>query len=278
MRRTAESTRVTLSEIRLRGQKPRYRHVGNWLARYWARPTAIYGSWAALRLGISADVVTAAAGIAWLFEALTLGLGTPAAFITGVGLGYLGFWLDHVDGQVARVRGSERVDGIFFDFWIHTAHACLRGFGLGWGLFAMTRNPLAILAGMSAAFGWVMISHANDSAYKAIFALADKLREQGRELRVRPFTFENVGESNWPGRSLRAWASWSLVKLQEPHCVLMVMTAFGILLLFDRDTGIHAWRAVLVFWALTAPLIAVVRLIRKLRGNQITAMFDDWFE
>lgn len=276
--RTAESTQVTLNEIRLRGQKPRYRQIGNWLARHWARPTAVYGSWVALRLGISADAVTAAAAIAWLLEAVGLGLGTPAGFMTGVGLGYLGFWLDHVDGQVARVRGSDRVDGIFFDFWIHTAHACLRGFGLGWGLFAIAGDPFAILAGMSASFGWVMISHANDSAYKAIFARAEKLREQGHAMRVRPLPFGNSENSNRPDRSLLAWASWSLVKLQEPHCVLLVVTAVGLLLQFDRHAGIQAWRSVLVFWAVTAPLVAVLRLIRKLRSNQITAMFDDWFE
>jgi len=277
-RRTPDEAQATLDEIRRRGQKPRHRHEGNWLARRWARPTAVYGTWIALRLGVPADVVTAAAGFAWLAEAIAMAMGTPVAFMTGVGLGYLGFWLDHVDGQVARVRCEDRIEGIFLDFWIHTAHACMRGFGLGWGLFAATQRPIAVLAGMSAAFGWVMISHANDAAYKAIFAQLKKCREQGLSLRLRPNT-DSVGMESIPhGISFRKLASWSLVKLQEPHCVLITMTILGFILLVDRNAGIAAWWAMLVFWSVTAPIVAIVRLTRKLRGNAISETFADWFE
>ncbi len=269
---------MTLDEIRRRGQKPRYRQYGNWLARRWARPTAVYGTWIALRLGIPADTVTAAAGIAWIGEAIALAMGTPSAFMAGVGLGYLGFWLDHVDGQVARVRRTDRVEGIFLDFWMHTAHACVRGFGLGWGLFAATQKPTAILAGMSAAFGWVMISHSNDAAYKAVFARLKKVREQGLSIRVRPISLDGGLDENSHIGSLRNLASWTLVKLQEPHSVLLAITPLGILLSFDQDVGIAAWWAAIVFWAVTAPLVAIVRLIRKVRGNAISEMFADWFE
>lgn len=273
-----DDPRVTLDEIRRRGQKPRHRQVGNWLARRWARPTAVYGTWIALRLGIPADAVTAAAGIAWVGEAIALAMGTPKAFMAGVVLGYLGFWLDHVDGQVARMRREDRVEGVFLDFWMHTAHACLRGFGLGWGLFAATQRPIAILAGMSAAFGWVMISHSNDAAYKAVFARLRKVREQGLSIRVRPISHEGGLDANSPTGSLRSLASWTLVKLQEPHCVLLAMSPLGSLLLVDRDTGIAAWWAAIVFWGVTAPLVAIVRLIRKVRHDAISELFTECFE
>lgn len=277
-RRTPDEAQATLDEIRRRGHKPRHRHEGNWLARRWARPTAVYGTWVALRLGIRADTVTAAAGLAWLAEAIALAIGTPLAFMTGVGLGYLGFWFDHVDGQVARVRREDRIEGIFLDFWVHTAHACLRGFGLGWGLFSVTQRPIAILAGMSAAFGWVMISHANDAAYKAIFAQLKKCREQGLSLRLRPNT-DSVGRGSLPhGISVRNLVSWSLVKLQEPHCVLITMTILGFILVVNRNAGIAAWCAILVFWGVTAPIVAIVRLTRKVRGNAISETFAEWFD
>ena len=48
----------TLAELRARVQKDRHREIGNWLARRVARPTAVYGSWLAIRLGLSAHQVT----------------------------------------------------------------------------------------------------------------------------------------------------------------------------------------------------------------------------
>ncbi len=50
--------RPTLAELRARVQKGRHREIGNWLARRVARPSAIYGSWLAIRMGLSANQVT----------------------------------------------------------------------------------------------------------------------------------------------------------------------------------------------------------------------------
>ena len=44
-----------------RVQKDRHREIGNWLARRVARPSAVYGTWLAVRLGLSAHQVTLAA-------------------------------------------------------------------------------------------------------------------------------------------------------------------------------------------------------------------------
>lgn len=72
------SERPTLSELRGRvfkhsaipdsqflvpGSQSRFRNqeVGNWLARRVGRPSAVYGTWLAVRLGVSAHQVTLAA-------------------------------------------------------------------------------------------------------------------------------------------------------------------------------------------------------------------------
>ncbi len=54
-------SRPTVAELRARVQKDRHREIGNWLARRIARPTAVYGCWLAIRLGLSAHQVTLAA-------------------------------------------------------------------------------------------------------------------------------------------------------------------------------------------------------------------------
>ena len=106
--------RPTLAELRTCVHKDRHREIGNWLARRVARPTAVYGCWLAIRLGS----IPRTMGDTWL--ALTLagtsprlhtgtapiGTGTRTLFVLGVILAYLAFWLDHVDGQVARWRGT----------------------------------------------------------------------------------------------------------------------------------------------------------------------------
>ena len=67
--------RPTLAELRMRAQKRKHREIGNFLARRYARPTAIYGTWLAVRLGLSAHQITLAAWGAfqpsWMVQART---------------------------------------------------------------------------------------------------------------------------------------------------------------------------------------------------------------
>ncbi len=268
----------SLADIRRKGQKPRYREEGNWLARRWARPTAVYGTWLAIRLGIPAHAITAAAGIAWLTEAILIATGESRVMLAGVMFGYLGFWLDHVDGQVARVSGSDSLEGIFLDFWIHTAHACLRGFGLGWGSYVATNCPEAILIGFGAAFGWVMISSANDAAYKAIFAQLKKLRERGSEVHLRPASNQDEPYEARGKVRISGMISWTLVKLQEPQCVLVALTIAAIGRIAWPEAGLRFWIVLVSFWGIFAPLVAVVRLIRNVRRQKITRLFADTFD
>ena len=62
----------TLAELRARVHKGRHREIGNWLARRVARPSAVYGTWAAVRLGLSAHQVTLGAPLASLGSAVAI--------------------------------------------------------------------------------------------------------------------------------------------------------------------------------------------------------------
>ena len=94
--------RPTLAQLRAVVQKGRHREIGNWLARRVARPSAVYGTWGAVRIGMTANQATLASLTASLCGAAAIGSGGRLAFAVGVGLGGLAFWLDHVDGQIAR--------------------------------------------------------------------------------------------------------------------------------------------------------------------------------
>ena len=58
-----------------RVHKDRHREIGNWLARRVARPSAVYGTWVAVRLGASAHQVTLLALLASGGSALAIGDG-----------------------------------------------------------------------------------------------------------------------------------------------------------------------------------------------------------
>src|SRR5690349_3195046 len=158
--------RPTLGELRGRVHKDRHREVGNWLARRIGRPTAVYGTWVAVRLGLSAHQVTLAALLASLAAAVAIATGHRAGFVAGVALAHLAFWLDHVDGQVARWRRTASLDGVYFDYLMHHAANLGLGYGLGYGLAARTGDLRWAGAGFAIAVGWAGLSLHNDCRYK----------------------------------------------------------------------------------------------------------------
>ncbi|MEO6811272.1 MAG: CDP-alcohol phosphatidyltransferase family protein, partial [Isosphaeraceae bacterium] len=155
--------------------------IGNWLARRVGRPSAVYGTWLAIRLGLSAHQVTLAALVIGGAAALAIASGSRFGFVAGVVLAHLAFWLDHVDGQVARWRGSTSLDGVYFDYLMHHAFALTQGFALGYGLAAHTGDPRWAAAGFATALGWSFLGLQNDCRYKSFF---QKLKRESRRFRV----------------------------------------------------------------------------------------------
>ncbi len=80
-----------------------------------------------------------------------IGTGGRACFVLGVVLLHLGFWLDHVDGQVARWRGTASLDGTYLDYLMHHAANLALGFALGYGLAARSGDPRWAIAGFAIA-------------------------------------------------------------------------------------------------------------------------------
>ena len=172
----APRDRPTLAELRARVQKGRHREIGNWLARRVARPTAVYGSWLAVRLGLSAHQVTAAAWLASLAAAVAIGTGDRSMFVVGVALAHLAFWLDHVDGQVARWRGTASLDGVYLDYLMHHAANLAMGFALGYGLASRSGDPRWTIAGFAIGGGWTLLEPAQRLPIQGVLPAA-----QGRD-------------------------------------------------------------------------------------------------
>ena len=145
---------------------------------------------------------------------------------SGVMLAHLGFWLDHVDGQVARWRGTVSLDGVYFDYLMHHAANLALGFALGYGLAARSGETRWTIAGFAIAVGWALLSLHNDCRYKAFF---QRLKSATGSYRVdgggggRP-----QPPAPWPRRG-RAAITWPAYKLCEIHVVLMGLTVLAVL-------------------------------------------------
>ncbi|HWE35825.1 MAG TPA: CDP-alcohol phosphatidyltransferase family protein [Isosphaeraceae bacterium] len=266
--------RPTLAELRARSQKERYREVGNWLARRVGRPSAIFGTWLAVRLGLSAHQVTLASLLAGLAAAGAIATGTRLGFVAGVALAHLAFWLDHVDGQVARWRGTSSLDGVYFDYLMHHAASLALGFALGHGLAVRSGDPSWSAAGFSIAAGWAFLGLHNDCRYKAFF---QRLKREARSYRVdggdggRP-----APPAPWPRRGRGFW-TWPAYKSCEPHAVLLALTALAPLAIIAPTWWLSAWRIGVVAMAMLAPTLAVGRSARAIARGAVGVEFDRWF-
>ncbi len=267
--------RPTLAELRVKVHKDRHREIGNWLARKVGRPSAVYGTWIAVRLGASAHQVTVAAILASAASALAFASGTRGGFIVGVALAHLAYWLDHVDGQVARWRGTVSLDGVYLDYLMHHAIALGQGFALGYGLAARTGDVRWAAAGFAAGFGWLFLGLHNDCRYKAAF---QRLKRETRSFRVdggaggRPSP-----PMPWP-RSGRGLVTWPAYKACEPHCLLLGQTGLAAVAVVGPAWWDLGWKAGVLAMAVLAPTLAVGRAARTVLGAGVEREFRKWFE
>ncbi len=272
---SANPDRPTLGELRLRAQKAHHTVIGNWLARRVGRPSAIYGTWLAVRLGLTPHQVTSAALVASLAGAVAIGTGTRAGFVAGVVLLHLGFWLDHVDGQLARWRSRSSLDGVFFDYLMHHAVNMALGFALGFGWAMRQGQPLWAVAGFGIAMGWTFLNIQNDCRYKAIF---QRLKSSRATYRIEGGSGDRPSPpAPWP-RSGRGMITWPLYKACEPHVVLMVLTLLAGVAIVWPEGWAWGWCAGTIGMAVLAPLLAVARCARLIRRGLVEAEFERWCE
>jgi hypothetical protein len=265
----------TIAELRAKVQKGRSDEIGNWLARRVARPTAVYGTWAAIRLGLSANQVTLLALASSMAAAAAIGTGARPLFVIGVVLAHLSFWLDHVDGQVARWRGTASLDGVYFDYLMHNAASMLLGFSLGFGLAARSGDLWWTLAGFAVAVGWGLLSLHNDCRYKAFF---QRLKSTKASYRVDGGSGGSPQlPAPWPRRG-RAMLTWPAYKACESHVVLLGLTVLALVAIASSPVWLALWRGAVFIMALLAPLLAIGRIARSVSRRSAEAEFTRWFQ
>jgi hypothetical protein len=151
----------------------------------------------------------------------------------------------------------------------------IRGFCIGWGLFQFTGEPLFAISGFLTGWGWLMLSQENDARYKAIFAYLAKSDQQFVTNNLKAESPETAASPTLQHGVKNIITG--ITRLQEPHNTLCMELLIGILLKLHFISGIWAWKLILIFWATSAPVLAVARLVRTIRRSRVSADFANLF-
>jgi len=146
------------------------------MARRVSRPAALRVTWLVAPWGVSANAATLSAWAAGMAAAAAFAWGTPGGWLLGAALLQLWYLLDHVDGQLARLRGTASLDGVQLDYLMHHTINLLVPLGVGAGLFVRSLQPAWFLAGLVWALGSLLITLHHDARYKAFAKRLKRLR------------------------------------------------------------------------------------------------------
>ena len=161
--------------------------------------------------------------VAWavplLLAAFALGCGGNLGWLAGAGLLQLWYLLDHVDGQVARYRDRESLDGVQLDYLMHHTVDILIPCGLGYGLFQESNARGWLLAGMTWGLGALLLGLEHDARAKAFI---QRLKRLEGELRVigggggGRLPVACAGDANWLAGDARHGPPARAAKPQSP--------------------------------------------------------------
>lgn len=266
--------RMCLAELEARCQKLRHREVGSWMARHVSRPLALRVTWLIAPWGISAHVATLTAWGMGMAAALAFCGGNRWAWLLGASLWQLAYLFDHVDGQLARLRRTESLDGVQLDYWMHHSVHLAIPCGLGYGLFARSGNPWWLFAGMLWGMALLIVGVEPDTRAKSFLLRLKRLRG---ELRVVGGGGGRPAPAPSPERSLFGVARWTLRKAMESHVLMngVALLAFVQVVLGDRE--MRCGQAGVALMSMISAVVAALVIGRSVGRHKAEQEFAAWF-
>jgi len=266
--------RLPFDELQRRCQKPDHRRVGNWMARHVSRPAALHVTRVVAPWGVSAHMATLAAWGCGLGAAAAFGWGTVWGWIAAAALLQLWYLLDHVDGQLARLRGTASLDGVQLDYLMHHTVNLLVPLGIGCGLFVQTAEPLWPLAGLVWGVSLLLITLQHDARYKAFIQRLQRVR--GRLLVAGGGGGRPEPQPPIPRSPLRL-AAWTGRKACEIHVILNVLTLAALAQWLVGDTHLLIGKIYLGVAAPVALAVAVWTIARSQCLDSVEREFAAWY-
>lgn len=119
------------------------------------KKVSIYFTWGFLRLGVTANQVTALSALVAIFASYFFLQPEPLNWIIGWGVLQLFNLLDTCDGEIAKCTKLTKF-GSMFDKFTHVIAESLTLFAAGFGLYTASGDPAIILFGFSASFSMAL--------------------------------------------------------------------------------------------------------------------------
>jgi len=271
------------------------------MARRIARPAALRITWCLAPWGVSANMMTWLAWMVSMASAWAFANGSVWGWTWGALLLQLWYLLDHVDGQLARLRGTASLDGVQLDYLMHHSVNLAIPLGVGFGMFQQEGQTGWLLAGAMWGWGLLLIGLQNDAQYKAFFYRLWMLREQGQQGGVQslpeshpavclcPAVCPQKADAPQPSfvegdRKKGVGSVWAAVrwigrKVCEIHVVMNLLTALAATAWLARVWPPMGWigKGYVVGMSLLAPAVALGALWRSQRQQRCEKEFAQWF-
>lgn len=258
-----------LKELNKICQKPCYKEKGNWMVRHFLRDAALPVTWLLLHTPVTAHQVTFVSLIIGLIGTCFFMIKGTGAFLTGCLLLQLWYYLDHVDGQIARYRKSVSLTGRFFDFMTHHIIHGAVIFPLGFYAYRVTGNSFFAIWGFFASLAMMSFNLIYDAQYKTFF---EKLQNMERIKKVKQ-------EASAPASQTISDTSFAkklfsfLHKSCEIHVMMNVLTLAAFLQAFilkNLDFRIPLF----LYYGIAAPAIAIIKITHWIRSKRVDTEFS----
>ena len=259
----------SLGELNKLCQKPDYKTKGNWYVRTILRDASLPMTWLLLHTRVTANQVTLISLAVSFVSMFFLAVSGSGAFLAGVAFLQLWYYLDHVDGQIARYRKTDCLTGRFLDFMTHHLVHTALFFAMGFYAYGVTENILFVVWGFMASLAILTFNVTHDVKYKTFF---EKLQKEGG-------TITKQGDS--PSNALKGTVPLSkrlfsfLHKLCEIHVMMNILTLAAFLQFFLKDIDLRLFLS--LTYGVIAPLIAIVKLTYILKTRKIDQEFEAVF-
>lgn len=266
---------IPLRELERRCQKPDHRRVGNFVARRIARPAALRITWVVADSGLSANMATLAAWATAVVAAAAFGHGTIAGWLVGAVLLQIWYVFDHVDGQLARLRGTASLDGAQLDYLMHHTVNLILPLAVGYGLFRRSLEPVWLLIGLAWGLSLLLVTLHHDARYRTFF---QRLKRLHGTLQVvgggggRPEATPAV-----PRRPLRL-AAWTARKACEIHVMMNVLTIIAFIEWLASDRRLLLAQGYAAVSTVIAVVVTVASIAQSQRSQAAEVEFSAWFK
>ncbi len=258
----------SLKELSRICQKPNYKTVGNWMVRHILRDAALPMTWLLLHTPVTANQVTLVALIIGLAGNAMLSGGSTGLFLSGVICLQLWYYLDHVDGQIARYRKTSSLTGRFLDFLMHhLVHACIY-FPWGWHIWQVEANSAFLVAGFMLSVLTFTFNMLPDIGYKAMF---EKI-VMSPQCEWRKCSMKEK-KNYLPNKSFARKVFSFLHKSVEMHVLMNLLTVAALVEWFIfRDLSFRHF--LFYYYLFTVPLITLVKITHIIIKKRIDADFE----